>query len=170
MGQEGLQDAAELGQMDQETYLKERASLIDAEHSSSDEHDKAALTLSGGALALSITFLEKIAPNPSPESTWILFVAWAGFILSITSVLAGFHLSQLACRKQRDILDQMQLSGGKLDVEPINRFSNWTLRLNYASFGFFVVGVAFLAWYVGGNLPTSTPATPAAAAPLPTNP
>jgi len=139
--------------MDQETYLKERSSLIEVEHSSSDQHDKAALTLSAGALGLSVTFLEKIAPHPTPCTSWMVLLAWLCFIGSITSVLASFHFSQVACRKQREILDDLYRAGGKLNVEPTNSFAVWTEKLNYGSFGLFIVGVLFLTLFAWFNLP-----------------
>ena len=138
--------------MDPDTYLKERSSLIEVEHSSSDQHDKAALTLSAGALGLSVTFLEKIAPAPTPCTSWLVLLAWLCFIGSITSALASFHFSQIACRKQREILDELYRSRNP-DVDQLNRFSAWTEKFNYSSFGLFIVGVLILTLFAWLNFP-----------------
>ena len=45
----------------QEDYHKERKVLIDGEWEAARSFDKAMLTLSAGALGLSITFIDKIA-------------------------------------------------------------------------------------------------------------
>ena len=45
-----------------EVYLEERKLLVDAEREGARTFDKAILTLAAGALALSITFLEKVVP------------------------------------------------------------------------------------------------------------
>lgn len=45
-----------------DVYLEERKLLIDAEREGARTLDKAILTLAAGALALSITFLEKVVP------------------------------------------------------------------------------------------------------------
>ena len=49
-----------------ETYIKDRDALRSDSLEVSGRYDKAILALAGGALALSVTFLEKIAPHPVP--------------------------------------------------------------------------------------------------------
>jgi len=53
---------------DYQTYLEERKILIDSERETAQQFDKAILTLAAGALALSITFINQIAPEPKPNS------------------------------------------------------------------------------------------------------
>lgn len=53
----------------------------------SERYDQWVLTLSGGALAVSLTFLEKIAPEPVPATLWFLALSWLSFI---GAILAGF--------------------------------------------------------------------------------
>src|SRR5262245_8526451 len=71
----------------EEVYLDERKLLVDLEQKSADQHDKAILTLAAGGLALSITFLEKIAPNPRPDTLWLIAFSWGGFITSLVAIL-----------------------------------------------------------------------------------
>lgn len=59
-----------------QAYLEERKILIDAERDTAQQFDKAILTLAAGALALSITFINQIAPQPIPNSICFLITAW----------------------------------------------------------------------------------------------
>jgi hypothetical protein len=51
---------------EREEYLQERRLLIDLKVDSERTLDRTIITLSGGALALSMTFVNQIAPNPKP--------------------------------------------------------------------------------------------------------
>lgn len=147
-----VQDDEFVPEMDQETYLRERAQLIEMETSTAEHNDRAALTLSAGALALSLTFIEKIAPNPLPTTLCMIGASWLCFILSIVAVLFSFQASQIACRRQREIIDKIYETG-RSDIDEANAASRWTEWLNYISFGFFVVGVLLLANFAWINLP-----------------
>lgn len=122
-------------------YLEERKQLIAAERETAQQFDKAILTLAAGALALSITFINQIAPNPKPHSVYFLIGAWILFCSSILSTLISFLTSQVACRKQRDILDD-KLSSRENNKS--NKAASWTNRLNYFSIAFFILGVVSL--------------------------
>ena len=63
------------------------------------------LTLGGGALALSITFLEKIAPSPHPSTVIILVIAWLALLLSVVMQLLALASSQKAVQLQIERLD-----------------------------------------------------------------
>ena len=45
-------------------YLRDRQAYLKESLEISDRFDKAILTLSGGSLVLSLTFIEKLAPHP----------------------------------------------------------------------------------------------------------
>jgi hypothetical protein len=49
-----------------------------------------------GALVLSITFLDRIAPNPDPSSRPFLIVSWGLLLLSLFSTLSAMLISQRA--------------------------------------------------------------------------
>lgn len=130
-------------------YLEERKILIDAERDTAQQFDKAILTLAAGALALSITFINQIAPEPEPNSICYLITAWSLFALSILSTLISFLSSQAACRQSRDVLDQ-QISG----ITSSKKTSAHTVTniLNYFSIGSFILGVIFLVIFSSINL------------------
>jgi len=127
-------------QEEYKVYLEERKQLVEAERKTAQQFDKAILTLAAGALALSITFINHIAPHPKPNSIYFLIIAWISFSLSMLSTLISFLTSQAACRKQRDIIDKSVLD--KNDSK--NKAASWTNWLNYFSIGFFIAGVIFL--------------------------
>lgn len=78
-------------------YLEERKLLIDAEREGSRSFDKAVLTLAAGALGLSVTFVDKIAPVPQATILWLLVASWIFFGFSIIVTLSSFITSQWAC-------------------------------------------------------------------------
>jgi magnesium-transporting ATPase (P-type) len=133
-------------QEEYKVYLEERKQLIEAERETAQQFDKAILTLAAGALALSITFINQIAPNPKPHSIYFLVGAWILFCASLLSTLISFLTSQVACRKQRDILDN------KISSKKNNKAASWTNGLNYCSIVFFILGVVSLIVFSAINL------------------
>ncbi|MCL5022548.1 MAG: hypothetical protein M1497_04125 [Nitrospirae bacterium] len=130
-------------------YLEERKQLITAERDTVQQFDRSILTLAAGALALSITFINQIAPEPKLSSICWLIAAWSLFCLSLLSTLISFLTSQAACRKQRDILDG-EISGEEADRT--NKAASWTNGLNYFSIAFFILGVVSLVVFSAINL------------------
>lgn len=136
--------------MSEDTYFRERTSLVEMEQKSADQHDKAILTLTAGALGLSLTFIDRIAPNPAANTLWVVGTAWLLFILSIFAILASFLTSQSACRRQRELLDGEYSTGEP--PEEINKFADATRYLNVAAYSCFLIGVVFLASFSWVNL------------------
>lgn len=134
---------------DYKVYLEERNQLVVSERETAHQFDKAVLTLAAGALALSIAFIEKVAPTPSPCSTYFLIGAWILFCLSILSTLMSFLTSQAACRQQRDILDSDIKGGSGCNS---NAAATLTLILNYVSITFFIIGVFSLITFSTINI------------------
>ena len=74
-----------------ELLRDDRRELIDAHRDNSRSQDRTVLTLSGGALVLSIAFVSDISTNPSWEG--LLIVAWGSFALSVAaSVFATINV------------------------------------------------------------------------------
>jgi hypothetical protein len=151
---------------DQETrhqqYLTERKSLIDGENVSTDTLDKNILTLSGGALGLSLVFLEKIVRAPKEWTLIFLSLAWLALVLSLVTMLGSFLTSQHAFRRQRKILeiemfpeDHVCEDGKKPDCK--NFWSNRTTCLNWASIICFGTGVLLLCTFSILNMWKSNP-------------
>jgi hypothetical protein len=145
-------DDMPLDGMSESTYLQERTSLVEIEQKSADQHDKAILAVATGGLALSITFLKDIAPNPQPV-TWIyLGLSWGCFVLGILTILSSFLTSQSACRKQRDFLDQHYLEGAAAIAGRKNWWASVTHWLNLGSYFFVFLAVVLLTIFTWLNL------------------
>jgi len=78
------------------------------------------LTLSSGALALSIGFLDKVVDLDRAFDTSLLVASWALWGLSLAAVLMSHYFSALALRKTIEQVDTGQIyqgpPGGKLDT------------------------------------------------------
>jgi len=132
-----------------QTYINERNTLITAEKESSQYFDKAILTLAAGALGLSLTFIDKIAPSPKGCTVYILGVAWFFFCTSMLSTLISFLTSQSACRKQREILENEFFNK---DRPKQNTAATITNVLNWIAIVLFILGVLFLITFSFINL------------------
>lgn len=136
-------------QEDKQVYLEERKQSIAAEQDTAKQFDKSILTLSAGALALSLTFINQVAPHPKAYSICFLVSAWSLFCVSVCLTLISFLTSQGACRRYREILDADMLGE---DSNNNNSPGWWTNWLNYLSIGFFIFGIIFLIIFSYINL------------------
>jgi len=132
-----------------QAYLDERRLLVDGEVQVAGRFDTSVLTLSGGALLLSMTFIKDIV-HGSPKGTWSLLVAWVLLGTAIGVMLVSLLTSQKAYRKQRDILDE--------ELDKPNKqakYNSWacaTKWLNRMSIALFLVGVVFLGCFTIRNI------------------
>lgn len=125
-----------------------RQSLIAAEQTMQGEYDKGVLTLSGGALGLSLVFLKDVVgANPLVHSGCLL-AAWIAWGLSIAFVLASYFTSTKALR--RAVLET--------DAQTIYMTlaqSGWataTQWLNALGGACFFIGILLLVIFVAFNL------------------
>ena len=135
--------------MDNETYREERKLLIDAEREASRSFDKTLITLSAGALVLSVTFVRDL--KFVPDDNWKIYVAWFAFILSLLTIMISFLLSQSAMRRQREINDNLFEADGK-EVNQQNWYRPCIIVLNWASLIFLIVGLLFFGLYAASNI------------------
>lgn len=149
-----------------ESYLKERDGLQAASLEISGRYDKSILFLAGGGLALSLTFIEKIAPHPQPWSFIVLFAAWICLILAVMFELYALATSQTAINEQVNSLDaeyqryldslSQNPAGTRMTgaaATPENVFTAKTRKLNTWSLRFLGTGILFLCIFSVVNLP-----------------
>jgi len=137
---------------EREEYLEERRMLIDLEKTSSASFDKAMLTLSGGALGLSINFFKDMA---EPKSVSLLISSWSCFMLTLLLTSMSLLTSQYAIRRQREILDKKYEKGGVEKHEEgfdSNHWNTATSILNPVSIITFIVGLILTLCYCFKNL------------------
>jgi hypothetical protein len=119
----------------------------EAEERQSQGYDRAIITLSAGALAISVTYLQDIAPEPVHK--WVLGLSWACLGLSLLASLGSMLTSQHAHRRHRQILDALLADKDEGDA---NTWSDVTNGLNWASSLTFALGVIFLFAFCFVNL------------------
>jgi hypothetical protein len=118
-----------------------REVLVEAHRRSSEAYDKAVMTLSGGALAISLTFIHDVAPQPKHKG-WIAW-SWGLLALSLLLILVSFVASQYAIGRQIREVDRLR-------VLQWNLAGRMTAGLNFASGLAFIAGVTCMvrfAWF-----------------------
>jgi len=102
-----------------DAYVRERQAMDANLLAMSERYGKALLALAGGSLALSVTFLEKIAPHPQNWSLAFLIAGWGSLIVCVVSELLGMHASQEAIVARQEI-DQAAYEAylASVNVEP----------------------------------------------------
>ncbi|GEM_PF-1878763 len=73
-----------------EDYVKEN---LPSFRSSFENFDKALLSLSSGALVLSLTFIKDIVPLPYLKIIWVLGLSWLAYLWAIISVLQSLRVA-----------------------------------------------------------------------------
>jgi hypothetical protein len=118
-----------------------RQSLVEAHQKSSDAYDKAIMTLAGGGLAISITFVHEVAPHPVHKG-WLAW-SWGLLALSLGLIFLSFLASQYAISRRIKEWDKHPVWGWNVP--------GWmTATLNLLSGGAFIAGVVCLvrfAWF-----------------------
>lgn len=128
--------------------LEYRNWLVAADQKASEAYDKAVMTLAGGALGLSLTFVKEIARSPRPESLWRLETSWLCLTLSLGFILVSMLWSQWALRKAMRQVDEFSLPGARAG----GGFAIFTAALNVLSSLALLVGIGFLAWFSISNV------------------
>ena len=147
-------------------YRAERDKLIDGEHDYSKSYDKYLLTLGGGALALSITFIHQIIGDGPVRVPAIVVLAWISFSLSVAAAFVSIHQSGPLFRDFRDILDRhAEHAGPDFTWAPVRseqskcRRLRWMGPLNVGSLVLFLLGAILLLSFAAFNLTGAKPMT-----------
>ncbi len=132
-------------------HMDYRTRLEDALVEVSGRFTQWSLTLSGGALALSLTYVEKLNPSMN-ANRHLLIGSWLLLAISIVSNLFSLHCSTKATHKAIEISDQ-QLENWRKDhksvfANAVNASSEWTTWLSMASLISFAVGIGFFCLFV----------------------
>jgi hypothetical protein len=91
-------------QVDRHTaYIANNNRLDDVAFKTSERYDQWVLTLAGGALAISLSFLEKIAPEPATYTLWLLGLSWLAYIIAILAGFFAIHYSREAIYREMEI-------------------------------------------------------------------
>jgi hypothetical protein len=122
--------------------------LVAADQKASKAYDKAVMTLSGGALGLSVTFLKDIVGQSTRVSIQRLEWSWMCLSLSLLSMLASMLFSQWALRSAIRQVDKKTVGNERVG----GGFSILTAALNIVSGLSCFAGIALLAWFSFANI------------------
>jgi hypothetical protein len=117
----------------------ERASLVELYGKALEGFDRSIVTISGGAFAISVTFVHEVAPNPVESSFTALWIGWIGLALSLTFIVISMLTGH---RALEDAL------GGK----ELTEFTAVTTFFNVAAAAMMVAGLLGLAWFAQDNM------------------
>lgn len=106
--------------------------------SSTDSFDQSLLTLSTGALALSIAFIKDIVPLNSAVWMDLLYASWCLFIICVLATLISFQLSIAALQEHLRFLPKFYFEQA---TEEKNRYRAWLTVMTYISGGAFILGL-----------------------------
>lgn len=133
-----------------QAMLQQNGALVQLEAESAKEFSNAIHVVSGGALAVSLTFIKDI--NSSPTCVEYLYVAWIGFALALLTIIVASLVSIKGLVEQRKINEQYY--GSTDDKGPrVNKIANlaeWGNRVAVVSFS---VGIVSLIGFVLINYP-----------------
>lgn len=126
--------------------------LVKCRHESSKDYDKAVMTLSAGALAIAFGLLRGNPNMGSLQMVWSLITSWVFLSGSLFSSLVSFRMSFHAFHRAIEQIDK-QLDENCIQREGAGgRYTVATEILNWTALGSLVVGVVFLAIFIGRNL------------------
>lgn len=133
-----------------EAYTDERKMLIDRCHEAHRDLDKWTLTLSSGALGISITALGAISGMGWQSSQLCVGFAWTCFSLSIIAVIVSIWCSAKCYEAFRVKIDEAIQSHFDTWQDEARKqqqgvfYSSLIDYMNFAGLGFFVLGMIFL--------------------------
>ncbi|HKO48566.1 MAG TPA: hypothetical protein VJV79_12630 [Polyangiaceae bacterium] len=122
----------------------DRDKTIDIFKQAMDVFDRTMVTVSGGALAVSISFLHDIAPNPSRLSLIPLVLGWGGLLVSLGTIIISMPVGQKSIK--------VRLRG-----EDDAKLAELTTKLNHASVYGLLIGIASLAVFAAVNMYAEKP-------------
>jgi hypothetical protein len=151
-GSVGAADTEERATIPYDEYLRQRQGFVEAGQRGRQRLDQLLIAGATGALVLSVTFLEKIAPNPLLRSRPYLLAGWVMLLFALALSMLGFEASTRAFSEGVRGLDRQVLSG-KLYDPTTNVWDRRTAGLNRASLAAFFAGMAFLVLFAFLNVP-----------------
>jgi hypothetical protein len=110
------------------------------------------LTLSTGALGISLAFIKDIVPLKIAQNLWLLKTSWWLFGLSIISTLASFVASQCGISRQLKYAEEYYLNKKDEYLKKRNYPAILTDFLNYSSGTLFIAAIIVTIFFVSSNL------------------
>jgi len=126
----------------------------EAEMANAKAFDKAILTLSSGALALSFVFVKDIVPITISKNDWLLYASWIFFILALVVNITGYMFALRGFRNHwrmaLQVFRHRTESGERLQLA-MESHRDALYRFNALQGLCFIAGVVTFAAYVMTN-------------------
>ena len=146
-------DAVQLELERHKNFLLARSALESASHKVAEQFDKAVMTLAAGGLSMSLLFIQKIAPQPKPDTLCYLTAGWIGFTASLLFVLSSFLFGYQSFRREIHILQKMYKNP---DIEKMpNWWTTIALVFNWVSAAALIAGAGFIVFFAILNAPNA---------------
>jgi len=127
---------------------KYREGLVETQRKLNESYDKLIITLSGGSLALSITFLKDIIGSNEICYPFLLLAAWGLFVLSLTSILSEILFGIKAHKKAIE-----QVDNGTIHKEKVGgKSSSWSSAAHWVASISLVLGLLFISIFAFLNI------------------
>jgi len=137
-------------EIDAKAFLDHRQRLDELRVSQITAFDKAVLSLSTGAIGLSLLILQWISGRQNPVEMWAIGFAWVLLLLAILANLTSYHMSFEDVSREIAKIDR-DIEAGRRLSEDGNIFRTATLFFNRASLACFAVGTILLFWFAYSN-------------------
>lgn len=147
-------------------YLRQRQQLDERLLAVTERYEKALLTLSGGAIAISLTFLEKIAIAPTAASVPVMGLSWLFLVFAVLLGFVSIYFSSVAVERARaenedDYANFLRAESGSGEGcnPPPDRarlLSTYIKRCSFAATACLVAGLFLLCTFATLNLFSST--------------
>lgn len=133
-------------------YSEYRRDLLGRQLSNAVQHDKAILSLSTGALGLSIGFIKDIVPLERALAIWLLILSWALFGAAIIGTVVSYPIGQKAINVQLGYAEKYYIEKKGQYFKKRNPWSVAILYIGIVSSVAFVIAVILTIIFVSLNL------------------
>jgi len=124
-----------------------RKVLVEADQRSQEQFDRTLIALSGGALGISMTFVDKFIGSRVVVDPLVLLLAWFMWTTSLIVILSSFYLSR---RSVRSVIDQ--IDKGTLPAVGVGgRYARLTRVANMVAPLLFIAGTVLMGIFIVQN-------------------
>jgi hypothetical protein len=136
-----------------DAYLQHRQQLTTLLVDQCGKFDRALFVLASGAIALSLTFFDRMAGSGRPVAIWSVGAAWLCLLSCLTLLVLSHWTTTKAVEADIAQLDE-SLGNADHKWRP-TRWNTFTRATNLGSFVFFVLGTTFFVVFAVANLGAS---------------
>lgn len=129
-----------------------RAELLKRQLSNSESYDKAILSLSSAALALSLTAIKFVIPLNLATNLWAIQTSWVLFLVTVICSLSAYLIGNGAINKQLSIEEDYYIKGLVKAQTEKNWLSIVNSKLNTFTGIVFVVAISLVIFFVTVNI------------------